>query len=75
MEKTLERMPEAKSMLCGVCSGIAYYAGVPSWLIRFIFLLLALMGCGIPVAAYIVFCIVLPRTDVVPEDFDEVTNG
>ncbi len=67
MDRPLRRISE-KGWLGGVCPGIAYWLGLPTWLIRLLFIVLELY----PV--YMILWFILPKEDGVPEDFAEVTG-
>ena len=59
MEKKLYKSKIDKK-ICGVCGGIAEYAGMDSTVVRLIALFLVLfVGCGL--LAYIVAAIVMPE--------------
>ena len=59
MEKKLYKSKNDKKV-CGVCGGIAEYAGMDSTVVRLIALFLVLfVGCGL--LAYIVAAIVMPE--------------
>ena len=59
MEKKLYKSKTDKK-ICGVCGGIAEYAGMDSTVVRLIALFLVLfVGCGL--LAYIVSAIVMPE--------------
>ncbi|ODU54909.1 MAG: hypothetical protein ABT01_07445 [Clostridium sp. SCN 57-10] len=61
--------------IAGVCSGIAEFFGMPAWLVRVIWLLLAL-NYGIGVWAYIICAIVMPsKAQVMAEQAREENRG
>jgi phage shock protein C len=47
-------------LIFGVCSGISKHFNVNIAVVRALFLLLALMGFGMPVIIYLVLAIVMP---------------
>jgi phage shock protein PspC (stress-responsive transcriptional regulator) len=47
-------------LIFGVCSGIAKHLNVNIAIVRVLFLLLTLMGFGMPVIIYLVLAIVMP---------------
>jgi phage shock protein PspC (stress-responsive transcriptional regulator) len=48
------------SILFGVCSGLAKSLGIDVVAIRFIFLLLSIMGFGLPIIVYFILAIITP---------------
>lgn len=50
----------SKKIVFGVCSGIAKSMNIDVTIVRLIFLLLALMGFGMPVIIYIVLALIMP---------------
>jgi phage shock protein PspC (stress-responsive transcriptional regulator) len=71
-ERPKLRRIRPKKMLGGVCAGFGYWLKIPTWLIRVIWVALALSGTGI--IAYILLWIFMPVTDEVPPDYDERTT-
>jgi len=61
-----------KRILGGVCAGLAYWLGWPTWILRALAVILALSG-GTGILAYIVFWIFMPATNELPADYDERT--
>ena len=51
----------SNKMIFGVCSGIAKETKIDPTIVRAAFAILALMGFGIPVIAYIVLAVVMPN--------------
>ena len=49
-----------KKIIAGVCSGMSTYWGIDSWIIRVIFIVLALPG-GLGILIYVILWIVLPE--------------
>jgi len=62
-----------KSMLGGVCAGLSYWLGWPTWIVR-ILLVLLVLTVGTGVLVYILFWIFMPATDELPPDYDERTG-
>ena len=65
----------------GVCAGVSYAIGMRVWLVRVIWLFLAVIyemivgnHINIPTLIYILLWFVVPEWDMVPEDFEEVTG-
>lgn len=50
----------SNKIIFGVCSGIAKSMNIDVTIVRLIFLLLALMGFGMPVIIYIVLALIMP---------------
>jgi phage shock protein C len=48
------------AMIGGVCAGLAAYLGLPAWLVRVYFVLLA-VGRGVGIVAYVILWAALPR--------------
>lgn len=71
--KKLRRMNE-NAMLGGVCSGIAYYLGIETWIVRmFYFGLIYLLGTGI--IFYILMWIFIPEYEKDPEDYNNLNES
>ena len=51
----------SNKMIFGVCSGLAKEAKVDPTIVRAAFAIIALMGFGIPVIAYVVLAVVMPK--------------
>ena len=68
------RLYEDVEQLSGVCAGIAYYFGVPLWLVRLITLLLIISLCGWPLVVYICLALVVPKDRCAPDDFRTRTS-
>jgi phage shock protein PspC (stress-responsive transcriptional regulator) len=65
--KKLRRMNE-HAMLGGVCSGLAYYFGLETWLVRLLYVfLVGALGTG--VIFYILLWAFVPRYETDPEDY------
>ena len=62
-----------KRWIGGVCAGLAYYLGAPTWLVRLGWTLLVL-SLGVGVLAYLLLWIFLPEWENMPKDFYEVTG-
>lgn len=58
----------------GVCAGVAYWFGIPVWLIRLVWVCVALFY-GVGVGLYILLWIFMPTWDKTPTDYKEVTGG
>ena len=71
--KSLRRLPQ-KGMVGGVCAGLAYRIGMPTWLLRLSLALLVLLK-GVGVGIYLLLWIFLPRQDATPTDYRDRTGG
>lgn len=73
MTKKLRRVRE-KAWIGGVCAGIGYWLGIPTWLVRVGWVLL---GCvfGTGLVAYVLLWIFMPVWDATPEDYAERAGG
>ena len=60
------RRSRTDSWLGGVCGGLAPATGLPPWLLRLVFVLLAFCG-GTGLIVYVLLWILLPRDDGVAE--------
>ncbi len=58
----------------GVCAGIGYWAGMPTWLVRLALLVLAFVY-GIGVGTYILLWIFMPAWGETPPDYSERAGG
>ena len=50
-----------KGMLTGVCAGIANQLKIDATIIRALFAITALAGFGLPIIAYIVLALIMPK--------------
>lgn len=66
--KTLAKIQQDKK-LGGVCSGFAYMLGAPTWTVRMGWALAVLLGCGFPVAAYLLLWVFMPKWYIDPPDY------
>lgn len=57
----------------GVCSGVAYRLGIPTWIVRLVwFSSVALLGVG--ALAYIMLWVFVPEADNLPKDYNARTG-
>jgi len=68
------RRVKAKRWLGGVCAGVGYWLGLPTWLVRLVWVLL-LLAYGVGGLLYVLLWIFMPVWDRVPEDYDERAGG
>lgn len=71
---SLRAFPD-KGYICGVCAGLAYWLGWPTWTIRTIVLLMLFMPKvgGAALVAYLLLWVFLPSAET-PADFHDVTG-
>jgi phage shock protein C len=69
----LRRIKE-KGWLGGVCAGFGYWLGIPTWLVRLIWTVLALVY-GVGAVLYILLWIFMPAWGSVPEGYEERSGG
>jgi len=60
--------------LVGVCSGTAYAIGIPTWMVRVAWLILALIY-DFGIISYLVLWIAMPKWDKTPDDFKKIAGG
>lgn len=73
MERKLRKVAERK-WIGGVCAGVAYWLGFPAWLVRLAWVF-ALFYYGAGFFLYILLWIFMPKWDVTPEDYDQLSGG
>jgi phage shock protein PspC (stress-responsive transcriptional regulator) len=73
MKRRLRKVEERK-WIGGVCAGVAYWLGVPAWLVRLV-LTLSVIGFGFGVLLYLLLWIFMPTWDATPADYDAVAGG
>lgn len=66
--KKFRRMNQHAS-IAGVCSGLAYYFGMQTWIVKLIMVILVL-GYGVGVIPYILVALFAPRYEQDPEDYE-----
>jgi phage shock protein C len=67
------RQTESEYWISGVCGGIAYWLGIPVWVVRMIWFG-AIFIYGIGLGLYIILAIFLPEWEQDPKDFYKVTG-
>ena len=70
--KKLKRMTE-HNWIGGVCAGVAYWFGIPTWILRMVWAMLALCY-GVGIVGYIALWIFMPRWETDPSDYKCVTE-
>ena len=73
MKRRLRKVEERK-WIGGVCAGVAYWLGVPAWLVRLV-LTLSVVGFGFGVLLYLLLWIFMPEWEATPADYDAVAGG
>jgi phage shock protein PspC (stress-responsive transcriptional regulator) len=72
MKRKLKRVP-GRGWAGGVCAGIAYWLGIPVWLVRLIWVW-AIIFYGTGLILYILLWIFMPEWEKTPDDFDQITG-
>jgi len=68
------RKVKGKGWLGGVCAGIGYWLGIPTWLVRVVWaFLVCVVGVGILI--YVLLWIFMPTWEQVPGDYAERAGG
>ena len=57
----------------GVCAGIAYWIGVPAWVVRMGWLC-SMLYYGVGLGPYIILWICMPRWEQDPRDYQKVAG-
>jgi len=73
MTRKLRKVPD-RGWIGGVCAGIAYWLGIPAWVVRLV-LTLAVAGFGFGVVLYLLLWIFMPAWEATPSDYDAVAGG
>lgn len=67
----IKKIPQ-KSILAGVLSGFAYHFKMPTWLVRFLFIVALFMSFGLSVFVYIVLAFLMPKWEDLPIDYTDI---
>ena len=70
----LVRFPQRETV-GGVCAGFAYKFGIPTWMVQVIWVVLAFGTSGIPLIAYVIFWVMMPKSSEFPEDYGSRTKS
>lgn len=70
--KKYKNLPDA-GMVMGVCAGLSYRLGLPTWAVRIAFAILA-FGYGVGIAAYFLIGLIAPDAST-PGDYARRTGG
>jgi phage shock protein PspC (stress-responsive transcriptional regulator) len=68
------RRIKGRHWLGGVCAGVSYWLGVPTWLVRLVWSVLVL-AYGFGALLYILLWIFMPLWDAVTGDYEERAGG
>jgi phage shock protein PspC (stress-responsive transcriptional regulator) len=68
------RRVKGQHWLGGVCAGVGYWLGVPTWLVRVVGVLL-LLAYGFGGLVYVLLWIFMPVWERVPEDYEDRAGG
>ena len=55
----------------GVCSGLAYYLDIQTWIVRVIMVCL-MFGAGIGLLPYLLVALFAPKYEIDPEDYESI---
>lgn len=72
VKRRLRRISE-EEWIGGVCAGIGYRLGIPTWIVRLIWTC-AFLLCGIGLILYILLWIFMPVWEETPEDYYEISG-
>ena len=67
------RRATERGKVLGICAGFAYWMGVEVWIVRVLWLLLAVFSGGYMAFIYLLFVVIPPWRET-PPDFDTVTG-
>lgn len=73
MERKLRKVVGRKT-IAGVCAGVAYWLGFPTWVVRLAWSL-AVICYGVGLLLYILLWIFMPKWEEAPLDYDKITGG
>lgn len=73
MNRPFKRI-QAGAWLGGICGGLAYAVGWPTWVVRLI-LVLSVVCLGFGILAYLLLWIFVPRWPATPADYALVTGS
>ena len=72
MLRKLKRI-DAEGKIGGVCAGLAYWLGIPTWLMRLAWAV-AFFIYGVGLVAYVLLCIFMPVWEETPKDYEEIAD-
>lgn len=59
--------------IAGVCSGVAYYLGIQTWIVRMILFIL-IFAYGVGIVPYILLWIFMPTWKYTPDDYYKLSG-
>ncbi|MBI4992307.1 MAG: PspC domain-containing protein [Candidatus Harrisonbacteria bacterium] len=62
------------SWFSGVCAGVAYWMGFPTWIVRLVWFITYMVTGSEMAVLYIILWIFLPKWEKTPEDYLSVTG-
>jgi phage shock protein PspC (stress-responsive transcriptional regulator) len=68
------RRIKGRHWLGGICAGVGYWLGIPTWLVRVGCTLLFLVY-GLGGLVYVLFWLFMPVWEQVPEDYEQRAGG
>jgi len=68
------RRIKGRHWLGGVCAGLGYWIGAPTWLVRLVWTVL-LLCYGVGGIVYVLLWIFMPVWESVPTDYEERAGG
>jgi phage shock protein PspC (stress-responsive transcriptional regulator) len=68
------RRIKGRHWLGGVCAGLGYWLGAPTWLLRVVWTVL-LLCYGVGGIVYVLLWIFMPVWETVPTDYEERAGG
>ena len=58
----------------GICAGIAYSIGAPTWVIRLLWVILTISGMGSGILMYVLLWVFVPTLRITPPDYYQRTG-
>lgn len=71
--RKMRKIPE-KAWIGGVCAGIAYWLGVPTWAVRLV-VAMSVLFFGSGALLYVLLWVFMPAWEATPEDYEAVSGG
>lgn len=68
------RKVREKGWIGGVCAGIGYWLGIPTWVVRLV-LALSLLLFGFGAVTYLLLWVFMPAWEATPEDYETIAGG
>jgi len=75
MNRKLRIVPDSEAVFLGVCGGIAYWLGVPAWIVRLATVASVFFTSGIVLFAYYLLWAFMPEWEELPEDYEKRAGG